>query len=275
MSSCGTKTRLPGRRQSLGADATRRENFRQVGIQRFSSQHSQAADHSAGRNQAVAELLCHLSFLRTLGDIRADDPVNWDRAHLQVRRGTTAENAAHRLPCQIVIRGVFPWDLVRSPLIDIPRMQLRLRELFADVWQYPKAFNLADCEAEENCLRGALTDACQSVISETRPLVRRGGVLKHGPGNLILVKVEQRPGSESAGIDRNAVRMAWEVWRRLARKAFDRALAGVQAGGVTYAGSDFTEEVAYILARYRESLSREPPRLSDHMMHEMENDLWI
>ena len=116
----------------------------------------------------VAELLCYLSFMRTLNDIPVGAAVNWDKAHVQAIRGSLESNAAHALPCQILVSSQYPWFWVKSKYIDQEHLRTSLRQIFGRVWILPKAFNLADCVAEANCLRGALVAACDKVIRDSR-----------------------------------------------------------------------------------------------------------
>jgi hypothetical protein len=281
------KVPTPGRRRSLGADVTRRENFRQKRVERFDEHYLiKARTHSAGRNEGVAELLCYLSFMRNLGDISADASVNWDKAHVQAIKGRIDSNAAHALPCQVLISRQYPWNLVRSTLIHTEHLRSGLRELFGRVWILPKAFNLADCIAESTCLRRALVAACQKVLEDTKPIERGGGVLKRGVGGwqaghkepsfgMIQLRTSDIHGGAKGGIHGDAVHAGFKEWRTQAADAFERAMKKVEEDGVTYDEVDYTDDVLYILAKYKESLDVPPAKLGAAQISRLEQSLWL
>jgi len=275
--SCGDRKTDAGRRKSLGAEVRKYEDFRQKTVQRFDEMYSvKASNHTAGRNQAVAQLLSCLSLMRSLGDIDRSQPLfTWSKAQLFAVTGSTDDNAAHCLPCQLWIDNKKPWELVRSPLVNRDRMIEMLRvEIFGHETILPLAFNLADCLSEDNCLRGALVFACEYVVAHTIPKQRKGGVLKHGAGGLILLTVQDRPQATTAGVDHQAVMEAYRVWQEQARRAY-QAAAEEAKGGVERAGKDYTNDVLYILDRYLRSLAEVPPRACDAWMWKFENDLWV
>src|SRR5215475_3099457 len=109
---CGDKKAGAARRVGLGAAVRRYEEFRQNEVERFDSLYSiKAADHSAGRNQAMAELLACLSLIRSLGDISRPQPVlEWSKAQVGAVVGSTQAPAAHCLPCQLWIDNKKPWE---------------------------------------------------------------------------------------------------------------------------------------------------------------------
>lgn len=165
------------RRRSLGAAKRKYEEFRQKEVERFDSLYSaKAANHTAGRNQALAELLCCLSLLRSLGDIGRRQPLlTWSKAQVGSVAGTTAEPAAHCLPCQLWIDNAKPWDIVHSPLVNRSELTKCMEEIFGHETILPLAFNLADSLSEKNCLRGALVIACEYVIANTNVRERQAG----------------------------------------------------------------------------------------------------
>jgi hypothetical protein len=281
MSNCGVdQVTFNQKRKSLGAEVTRTERFRQEKVQRFDSEYRmKASNHSTGRNEAVAELLCYLSLLRTSNDIPQQAAVNWDRAHVQSVKASQGGNVgAHVLPCQILIAGQRPSDIIPNNVLNRSKIQNGLRLLFGKVTVLPKVFNIADSRAENNCLRGSLVAACESVIRETKPVQRTAGVLRRGVGanyGEIQLKAADLPAAgQTVGVDHNAVKNAYEVWRREARATFDRTIRAVRQTGATSDGEDVSEQVIYILERYRESLNQSPAKLMDRMMYQLMEELW-
>lgn len=275
--SCGaTKVDAP-RRKGLGAEIRRYEDFRQKDVQHFDSLYSvKAANHTAGRNQALAELLCCISLMRSLGDIGVRQPVlTWSKAQVGTVTGTIAQPAAHCLPCQLWIDNVEPWKLVHSQLVDRGKLAKILKEeVFGHETILPLPFNLADSLSEKNCLRGALVKACEYVIANTNTRERRAGVLKRSGDGTILLTVADRPGAANVGIDHQAVKDGYGVWQKQAGAAFAAAKEEA-SGGVSHSGTDYTNDVLYILAHYEQSLAKVPPRGSDEWMWNFENDLWV
>jgi hypothetical protein len=142
--------------------------------------------------------------------------VEWDRAQLQAVRGDSSNNAVHRLPCQILIDRRYPGGLSPRPDVNISAFVSEFRELFGDVWTLPKVFNAADSIAEDCCLRGALVEACGSVISETKPIQGEPGVLKRTVG-LNYGEIQLRTTdvlSPGGGIHGLAIAEAYKVWKK-------------------------------------------------------------
>ena len=251
---CGQQIRLPGGRRRTGRGVARTETFRQKRVQRFDADYLfKAREHSAGRNRAAWRLLAILSFLRNYGGIPANASVNWDRAHVQAIKGDPRSDAAHNLPCQILINSQFPWVFVSGNDIDADLLIAELRESFGGVYVAPKVFNTADSIAEATCLRGALVAACAEAISKTKPVRREGGVVKRGVGvnfgEIQLTTADMaNPG---AGIDHAAVASAYQTWIVKSIAAFDRAIHGVDEDGASSDGEDVTDDVIYILERYK------------------------
>lgn len=276
MRDCGPQVRLPGNRKRVGPGVARSENFRQKTVQRFDADYLfKAREHSAGRNGAVTHLLGIFSFLRNYGSIPANARVDWDRAHVQAIKGDPNSDAAHNLPCQILVDGKFPWLLVSGEDIDVQHIVLALKSQFGAVYAAPKVFNRADSIAEENCLRGALVAACGDVIAKSKPIERGAGVLKRGVGvdyGTIQLSASDvsNPG---AGIDITAVGDAFQTWLRESRAAFDRAIEQVDQNGASSMGQDMTEDVIYILERYARAAQETfaPP---SHVFSRMEQDFW-
>jgi hypothetical protein len=235
-----------------------------------------AANHTSGRNQAVAQLLSCLSLMRSLGDISRPQPVlTWSKAQVGAVTGTVDEPAAHCLPCQLWIDNSKPWDLVQSALIDQAKLVKAMKEeIFGHETILPLAFNLADSLSEKNCLRGSLVAACEYVIAHTKPRQRKAGVLKRSGDGMILLTLEDRPEAATVGVDHHAVKDGYGIWQKEATAAF--AAAKLEAGvGVRHKEKDYTADVLYIIEKYEQSLARVPPRVSDDWMWDFENDLWV
>ncbi len=281
MNYCGVdQTPFDQRRQGLGADTSRRERFRQERVLRFDGAYrSKAENHSVGRNQAVVELLCYLSLLSNANAIAQTAAITWDKAHVQsISASTGGQVGAHALPCQILIAGQRPSEIALPREFDGDKLRHNLRQLFGKVTVLPKIFNMADSRAEDNCLRGSLVAACISVISETKPAQRSAGVLRRGKGldhGMIELTRSALPAAvRGAGIDHDAVRAAYTVWSNQARAAFGRTITVVEQRGSVMAGEDVSDEVIYILERYRDSLKRRPAKLGDRQMYDLEESLW-
>jgi hypothetical protein len=285
---CGDKKTDAAKRKGLGRAVEKYEKFRQKTVERIprldpeiqrldSMYFGKAADHTAGRNQALAQLLSCLSLMRSLGDIARPQPVlKWSKAQVGAVHGTTDEPAAHCLPCQLWIDNAKPWDLVQSTLIDRKKLvQILQEEIFGHETILPLAFNLADTLSENNCLRGALVGACEYVIEHTKPQ-QRSGVLKRSGSGDILLTVADRPEAVNVGIDHQAVRDAYGVWQQLAAAAFAAAKDEADEG-ISHSGNDYTSDVLYILDKYEQSVETNvpPPRISDQWMWHFENDLWV
>jgi len=273
---CGRQLRLPGSRKRVGRGVSRSETFRQKIVQRFDADYLfKVREHRAGRNRAAWRLFSILSFLRNYGTIPAQAHIDWDRAHVQAIRGDLSSDAAHNLPCQILINGQFPWLLVSGKDIDAERIIQELRSLFGAVYVAPKVLNAADSIAEANCLRGALTAACTEVIAKSKPIRREAGVLKRGVG-IHYGEIELRTSdvaNPGAGIDANAVREGFQIWLTRSNAAFNRAISAVEEEGASSMGKDVTEDVIYILQRYAsEASATNTP--SNNSLSEMEQGFW-
>jgi hypothetical protein len=271
---CGVQVSHPGNRRRVARGVNAYETFRQTTVQRFDADYlMKARDHSVGRNEAAWRVLAVLSFLRNYGRIPANAIVNWDGAHVQAMSGDSQHDAAHRLPCQILINGGFPWNNLAGHDINAPLLVGNLRGQFGDVKFAPKVFNRADSIAEDHCLRGALVDACTQAISLSKPIKRQAGVVKSGYGGVIELTVDQMA-NPSAGIDHAAVVSAYGTWITKSRAAFDRAIAHVEANGTTSDHKDVSEDVIYILQRYKR-FALECPAPTDRRMWDFEADFWL
>jgi hypothetical protein len=274
---CGIQLRLPGTRRTVGPGIARTETFRQKQVNRFDDDYLfRTEERSAGRYRATWRLLAILSFLRNYGSIPANPVVNWDRAHVQAIHGDRFSDAAHNLPCQILINGQVPWALVSGNDINTALIVSELREAFGNVRVGPKVFNAADSIAEANCLRGALVEACTEVIGKSAPIRRAAGVVKRGfglnYGEILLTTADMaNPG---AGIDHATVRTAFDTWIGHAAAAFDRAVKDVERNGATSWGEDVTEEVVYILQRYKQFTLKNAVPPSDTMLSQFEETFW-
>jgi hypothetical protein len=259
---CGIQVRVPGGRRRAGRGVAAIETFRQKQVQRFDADYlAKAREHSAGRNRAAWRLLGILSFLRNYGSIPAKATVNWDRAHVQAIRGDLQSDAAHNLPCQILINGQFPWNYVWGIDLNAARLIAELREAFAGVYVAPKVFNAADSIAEENCLRGALVDACTQVIASSALVRREAGVVKRGVGeNFGEIELSTADlANPGAGIDQSAVISAYQTWLGRSAAAFERAIGDVEENGATSMAQDVTDDVLYILQRYKRFAGERAP----------------
>jgi len=257
-----------GKRRSLGAEITRREQFRQKQIERFDSAYRiKAVDHSAGRNESVAELLCIISLLKNVGDIPGNSTMAWSAAQRQAIRGDRMSDAAHCLPCQILINGSVPSAFVKAEGLDSRYLKQELDALFGKVTVLPKPFNLADSLAEASCLRASLVHACQTILRGTK---------NTGPRNIRRAVGFEPNMLETipTGVDQKAMRTAYELWVQESARAFKRAAERANLEGVTY-GEDYTEDVIYILEKYRALVSVEPAIFSNDNVGRLESSMWL
>ncbi|NLI80261.1 MAG: hypothetical protein GX443_01035 [Deltaproteobacteria bacterium] len=257
-------------RSSPGPGVRKVENFRQKRVERFESSLAQVSNHCAGRNTAVAEVLCFLSLLRNSGRIPAGATVSSSGARFQSIKGAAESPAAHCLPCQIYVNGRDP-----STLTSNSQAALAIRSCFGKCTLLPLAFNHADSAAESNGLIQAFEQACREVISAEAGSYGR--------------------------IDRERVRHAYDaVWCPLARQAYRAALSQKGSGkaplprvvrgiGMEYGMIDLESlerqraeisekqvhlnEVLWILQQYLVKLHVRPTALEDRRMSEMES-LW-
>ena len=270
-----------GPRRSLGADHTRYERFRQEQVLRFDGAYRlKAKEHSTGRNRAVADLLCYLSLLTTTGTINPGDPIEKVRAEEQSLKASMAgQVSAHVLPCRLLINGKLPFDMTPPSAINAQKVNQALKEdVFGKCTVLPKVFNIADSRAENNCLRGALAAAAQSVIAGTKAQSSEAGVLRRGTGlehgTIELSRSDLPKEAQSYGIDPQAVLAAYDVWVKAAGAAFGRTISIVQLRGSTMDGDDVSEDVIYILRRYQDSLSEQPAVLDERQIHKLMEGLW-
>ena len=274
---CGRQVRLPGSRKRVGPGVAKNETFRQKVVQRFDGGYLfKVREHSAGRNRSVSRVLAIFSFLRNYRAIPGDSHVDWDRAHVQAIKGDPTSDAAHNLPCQILINGQYPWQLVSGQDIDAQHIVSELRSLFGAVYVAPKVFNAADSVAEANCLRGSLAAACAEVIAKSKPVRRGPGVLKRGVGpnyGEILLKTSDVANS-GAGVDAGAVGEAFQTWLKESRAAFSRAIEAVREEGASSMGMDVTGEIIYILERYASATLTTAVPLSNSWS-QMEQSFWL
>lgn len=272
---CGTQVRLPGNRRTVGPGVAKTETFRQKMVERFdSSYRAKAREHSIGRNRAVGHVLAIFSFLKTDGAIPAGARVDWDRAHVQSIKGDVHSDAAHNLPCQIVINGQLPWNMSFGKDLAAKHLVAELRSLFGGTMVAPKVFNAADSISEKNCLRGGFTAACAHVLDMSKPAAPGPGVLKRGVGlNYGEIELTRNDTSSLARIDVDVVVNAFQMWITLSRAAFEKAIAEVRAEGATSMGVDVTEDVLYILDRYNsEAMTATAP--TRDFLGRMEQEFW-
>lgn len=144
-------------------DEARIERFRHKLIERFSSDPDRALEHGLARNGRVAEALCFMALIRDPARRRRPmlpvPNVGCTAAVRQFFRADGGEQAAHLLPGQLSIDGIFPWLFLAGPAAR------KLENLFAYVEPLRADYNKADSAAEANGLTNAFADACSRVLT--------------------------------------------------------------------------------------------------------------
>ena len=115
------------------------------------------------RNGRVAEALCFMALIRDPARRRRPmlpvPNVGCTAAVRQFFRADGGEQAAHLLPGQLSIDGIFPWLFLAGPAAR------KLENLFAYVEPLRADYNKADSAAEANGLTDAFADACSRVLT--------------------------------------------------------------------------------------------------------------
>lgn len=152
-----------GRRTVPDRAEAKSERFRHKIVQRLSSDQKRALNHGLARNGRVAEALCFMALIRD--PVRRKRPmlpvpnVSCTAAVRQFFRADDGEQAAHLLPGQISIDGVFPWLFLSGPAAR------QLENLFGYVEPLRADYNKADSAAEANGLTDAFAGACRGVLT--------------------------------------------------------------------------------------------------------------
>lgn len=108
-------------------------------------------DAAIARGAAVSAVMFHMAAIRSLhtgtphGEIAAIQCV---AARVQDRSGTAGYQAAHLVPGAIRVNGRDVWDLVPETGSELVRLQLQVKEAFAETRVLPAAVNRADSMAE-------------------------------------------------------------------------------------------------------------------------------
>ena len=246
------------------ANAAKDAKFNQITVVRFRPDFRAASEHSTFRNDRVVRVLCYIGMLRGFGRINHLAQVDCIAAQRQHFSSSEGYQAAHYLPGQIRINGVFPWSLIKDP-----RTRLRFESLFAEVEHLPADFNKADSAAEACGLKDAFAKTCQALI--------------------------QRTSSLSDKLDRKAIRDVYQgTWRTFAEQAFNAALQQKDSrphlpplqkdewGNIPLKNLEERsnpkdaewriEEQINILRHYLQSMQSQPPALSDVKMSEFERE---
>ena len=245
------------------ADAAKDARFNQLTVERFRADARAATEHSTFRNDRVVRVMCYIGILRGLGHIRDNARVDCIAAQRQHFSSPDGHQAAHYLPGQIRIDGVYPWNLIKDP-----RTRIQFESLFADVEHLPADFNKADSAAEACGLKDAFARTCQALI----------------------LRVNQLSGG---GLDHRAIREVYQgTWHPAAEQAFRVAMQqksslphlavlqkdewgnilNLEERGNATAAEWRIEEQINILRHYLSSMQTQPPELSDFKMSEFERE---
>jgi hypothetical protein len=276
-------------RKSPWRGARRYEDFRQNQVQRFGNYLSDAKNHVIGRNQAVATTLCYLSMMRNAGEIplpfTAPEPqpveppkmtslITTKGAEYQTIRGAKAlsQEAAHCLPCQVLVSGLKPEKIEIGGKPLPTRVQDNIRAQFGKVTILDRCFNVADKAAERNepSLARAFADACRRVIDcpresdSPRQETRRGVGERYGE----LYTIEIWP------INRKHVREIYaSIWLPGAERAYTSAGNEIEKSGKYLSAEDNPDEILWILEKYVDNHYELPTALRDDQMSNLELEL--
>jgi hypothetical protein len=250
--------------------ARRYEDFRQKQVERFMNYQRYAEDHIVGRNRAVAKILCYLSILRNAGAI-PQSLITSGGAQLQTTRGVQAldQEAAHCLPCQILVGGRDPAMLTITNKPLPPQAQREIRSQFGKVTVLPRSFNSAD-KAAERVIKGLVpvfVEACQQVVACPRESESpRRETRRHiGEGYGELYTIDIWP------INRQQVRRVYQnVWLPQAEQAYEVAGNEIEHSGKYLLAQDNPDEVIWILDQYLKYHPHPTSVLLDVQMSELE-----
>ena len=120
-----------------------------------------AFTHEINRQSAVKEILLHVFMMSKFDLIGTVLTVGEARSQYLRARGT--DQAAHCAPGQIFHAGI-----PIQQLIPDDDLELTVENLFAKTDAVDARFNKADSRAEENGLRAALRDACNTVAQQAK-----------------------------------------------------------------------------------------------------------
>src|SRR5215211_1490583 len=118
--------------------------------------------HEVNRQSVVKEVLVHVFFIAKFGLISG--PLTAVKAANQYLIAHGNDEAAHCAPGQIVAST----RSVQSYLSASDDLQLEVENLFAKADEIDLKFNMADSRAEENGLRMAFGNACNTVANAGR-----------------------------------------------------------------------------------------------------------
>jgi hypothetical protein len=189
----------------------------------------------------------------------------------QTTRGAKASNqeAAHCLPCQILVTGIDPAALTVGGKKLATRVQDDIRSQFAKVTVLPRCFNVADKTAErvEHGLTRVFVDACSRVLDCRREV--------DSPRNELCRHVGERYGElytiDIWPINRNQVKDAYElVWLPGAERAYASAGNEIENKGAFLSADDDPDEVLWILEKYLDFHGQAPSALRDDQMSNLE-----
>jgi hypothetical protein len=154
------------KRYEVDPQTTQAEIFRRQTVERFQTDVAKATHHGIGRNERVATVLCYLSLLRAANRLSLNAMVSIPAGGAVRQHFTSSDRhqAAHYLPCPIMVGGSYPWTYI----VD-PATRRSLESLFADVDHLPANFNKSDSMAEMKGLTDAFQQACAEVVRDARP----------------------------------------------------------------------------------------------------------
>ncbi len=244
-------------RKSPHRGAKRLEDFRQKQVTRFKKLEADAINHMAGRNRHVAEVLCYFSMLNNAGAVSHLN-LGGAGAKFQATRGSRPldQEAAHQLPCQIMVNGVDPTNLPVGGLPQARSMVDRIRAAFGAVTVADRALNTADkaCERVVPSIADAFVVACRAVLGAPSTGAADKRVRGHGQSWGELRTVSHYP------INQIAVRNAFStVWLPRSTAAYLAALDAVVEFDFALGPRDDKDEVIANLGVYL--AHNEPPTI--------------
>ena len=258
------------RRKTPWRGAKKYEDFRQKDVSRFMNYQRHAQNHIAGRNRAVAKVLCYLSMLRTAGAIQ-QPLISAGGALYQTTGGAQAldQEAAHCLPCQILTGAQDPTTLPVGGKPQSFKILTEIRSEFAKVTVLPRCFNSADKVAERvpNGLAQTFVASCREVVSCPRltesPRIETRRHIGERYGELYTVAIWP--------INREVVNHAYhQFWVPRAEQSYESAGDFIEQSRSYLSSEDDPDEVLWILSKYLDFHWDVPSALQEFQMSELE-----
>lgn len=126
-----------------------------------------ASVHENNRQNEIKKVLVHTFMMARFGIINPGDAVTAKKAEAQHISGTGGTQAAHCLPCQILIKN----DPLQNHLVSVSdELFIEVATSFSTTDILPTNFNKADSLAEGNLLKEAFRTACAQAVQAAHNL---------------------------------------------------------------------------------------------------------